>query len=150
MNKYVFQKSIEISTDLGTIFNFHSDTNNLPRINPPGIKAEIVYMSDSPLKRGSRVVIRLSKLIFSIHWSILIKEYSFPELVADLQEKGFFKYWLHYHIFEEAENGVKMTDKIEFIPPFGIIGKLLLPFIYRNLEAMFSYRHQKTKELLER
>lgn len=131
------------------IFNFHCDTENLPKISPPGIKAEIVYMSERPLKLNSEIIIKLSKFLFHMDWIIHIKNYEYPKLISDYQEKGIFNYWHHYHIFEEADGKVKMTDRIHYIPPFGILGKLVNRIIRMQLNSMFNYRHKQTKILFE-
>ena len=147
--KYVFEKSIIIDCKIEEIFSFHCDTNNLPKISPPGIKAEILYMSDKPLKLKSEIKIRLSKFGFYRDWHIKIENYQYPKLISDFQIKGLFNYWHHYHIFEEVENMVKMTDKIEYIPPFGFLGKLFNSIIKLQLNSMFNFRHAQTKKIFE-
>ncbi len=147
--KYIFEKSVLIKCELYEIFNFHCDTNNLPKISPPGIKAEIIYMSDTPLKLGSEIKIRLSKFFIHKDWEIKIKNYDSPKLISDYQIKGLFNYWHHYHIFEQLDDKINMTDKIEYIPPFGIFGKFLNPIIKLQLNSMFKYRHKQTKRIFE-
>lgn len=150
MKKYTFEKSVLIKTEIGKLFQFHADTNNLALISPPGIKTEIELMSHTPLRRNSTVVLLLSKFGLKLRWKIRIAEYSFPGIIADSQEKGLFKYWLHYHIFENENGAVRMTDRIEFIPPFGILGLAAVPVMKFQLDKMFAYRHSKTKEIFER
>ncbi len=147
--KYLFEKSILIDCEIEELFNFHCDTNNLPKISPPGIKAEIIYMSDKPLKLNSEITIRLSKFFIHKDWQIKIKNYEFPHLISDYQVKGLFNYWHHYHIFEFVDQKVKMTDKVEYIPPFGILGRLLNPLIKLQLNSMFNFRHKMTKKIFE-
>lgn len=150
IRKYTFEKSVLINTDLSRLFYFHADSNNIKLISPKSISTDLVHISDIPLKQDSIVIVRLRKFIFAIFWHLRILDFNPPYLITDLQERGIFKYWLHYHIFERENGKVKMTDRVEFIPPFGFIGKLFLPVIYKILNSMFDFRHKRTVELFER
>ncbi|MCF8412762.1 MAG: SRPBCC family protein [Melioribacteraceae bacterium] len=149
MKKYLFQKFIEIKAPQNEVFEFHRDTNNLPIISPPFPKAQILSMSEIPLIRGSEIVIQLNFLLFRQVWEITISEFEIPTMISDFQKRGLFEYWHHYHIFEPTEHGVKMIDKVEFTPPLGILGRIVNPLIFLQLELMFRYRHRKTKEYFE-
>lgn len=37
--------------------------------------------------------------------------------------KGTFKSFRHEHHFESTGNGTRMTDRFDYKPPFGILGK---------------------------
>lgn len=147
--KYLFQKSVTINSNNDVVFNFHLDTNNLPKISPSFPKASLKSISDMPLKKESTVTIELNFFLFKLDWEILIKELIPNKLIGDLQLKGIFEYWYHSHIFDVKGEQVIMTDKVEFIPPFGKFGKLLIPFIRLQLSIMFNYRHKKTKLFFE-
>lgn len=149
MKKYKFEKSVLINADIEKVFNFHADTNNLPKISPRNVSSELIEISDVPLKKRSKVIVRVSKFGIGINWKLQIENFNFPNLISDLQIKGPFEYWHHYHIFEIEDKKVKMTDRIEFVPPFGTIGKLFLPVINYQLKNMFEHRHLKTKEIME-
>lgn len=146
---YTFEKSVEIKCDIDELFKFHLDTNNLPLISPPFPKAFIVKISDVPLKEGSQVIVSLNFIFSKSEWEILIEKVIQNKLIIDLQQKGIFEYWRHSHIFEPKGDRVLMSDKIEFIPPFGLLGKLSLPLIKLQLRLMFNYRHKKTKMIFE-
>ncbi len=147
--KYEFIQSVEIETEIGEIFNFHLDTNNLPEISPAFPKASVKSISDVPLKQDSTVTVTLNFFFFKTDWKILIDEVVENILIVDLQQKGLFEYWRHSHIFESKNGKVIMTDKVEFIPPFEFLGRLSLPFIRLQLKQMFNYRHKKTKQIFE-
>lgn len=147
--KYEFIQSVEIETEMGEIFNFHLDTNNLPKISPAFPSASIKSITDVPLKEGSTVTVTLNFILFKTDWEILIERVIDGQLIVDLQKNGLFEYWRHSHIFETVEDKVVMTDKVEFIPPFGTFGRLFLPLINFQLKQMFKFRHSKTKNLFE-
>ena len=147
--KYLFQKSVIIKCRLEEIFNFHLDTNNLPKISPLFPKAAVKKISEIPLRKNSTVTVSLNFLLFKSDWEILIRELEANKLIGDLQTKGIFEYWYHSHIFDLKGNEVRMTDKVEFIPPFGILGKIFIPLIQFHLYIMFKHRHKKTKMIFE-
>ncbi|HPN36828.1 MAG TPA: SRPBCC family protein [Melioribacteraceae bacterium] len=145
-----FKKSVLIKTDIVKLFEFHRDTNNLTLISPKFVKTEIDNISEIPLQKGSVISLKLKIFIFSNNWVVSISQCNPPYLIKDLQIKGMFKFWHHSHIFGETKNGILMTDDIEFIPPFGILGYFSSPLIYFFLYLMFTYRHKKTKQLFEK
>lgn len=147
---FLFEKSVFIKCRIDDLFNFHLDTYNLTRISPSFPKASIKKISEIPLKQGSSITVTLNFILFKIDWEIFIKKVESNKLIGDLQVKGMFEYWYHSHIFELKGDGVIMTDKIEFIPPFGFIGKIFLPFIKIQLATMFNQRHKKTKSIFEK
>ncbi|MDP2303702.1 MAG: SRPBCC family protein [Ignavibacteria bacterium] len=147
---YTFEKSVLIRTSKINLFEFHRDTNNLPKISPLFPKVKLISISEFPLQNDSVIIIQLNFILFKIYWEIRITDFVFNEKIADIQIKGPFKFWKHYHIFTSVDEGTIITDRIDFIPPFGIIGKVLLPLIKLQLFLMFKLRHHKTKSLFER
>lgn len=145
---YTYEKSVHINTDVDTLFEFHRNPDNLTKISPDNINVKLVSISQVPVEEGTEIKLLLSKFFVKQKWNVRIKECEHPRLIVDEQTKGPFKYWLHYHIFKEAEGGSRMIDKVEYIPPFGAVGKLFLPVIKLQLDKMFTYRHEITKKLL--
>ena len=148
---HLFEKSIVINCNAGKVFEFHSDTNNLKKITPDFIKAEILKI-ELPLKKGS--IIKLSVIQFGIiktTWKIRISEFEPDKLITDTQEEGPFRKWIHKHCFEDLNGKTRMTDKIEYELPFGALGKAAnFIFVKKILEKQFRYRHKATKEYLEK
>lgn len=144
-----FKASVVIRTGIEELFDFHTDTNNLPKISPAFPKVTILEIDDPPLREGSAVKIRLLLPLFPVDWHVRIGTLRRSELIVDVQEKGPFAYWVHEHQFKEVDGGVEMTDLVRFTPPFGILGTLALPFIRVQLKSMFTHRHKKTKNVFE-
>lgn len=144
-----FSKKIKIKCEIGEIFNFHLNPENINVISPPGLNAKILEISNNPLKQGSVVKLEVSQLGIKSVWIIEILEYEYPRVICDMQRSGFFNYWKHYHIFELLGKEVQMTDRVIFQPPFGLLGYFMYPFILSGLYFMFIYRHHKTKKVLE-
>lgn len=148
--EFVFERSSVIKTSIDGLFNFHIDTNNINLISPGYLNAEIISMSDTPLKKDSVVSLKAGAGPVKFLWTLKIEDFNPPNLISDLQINGPFKYWIHYHIFEKLNGAVKITDRILFVPPFGAIGLAALPLIKLQLNSMFKFRHKKTKEIFEK
>ena len=60
----------------------------------------------------------------------------------DFQEKGPYKYWNHLHEFIPNKNGVLMKDTVDYVLPFGLLGKMAhLLFVKKKLENIFNFRY---------
>jgi ligand-binding SRPBCC domain-containing protein len=69
---------------------------------------------------------------------------------VDEMRRGPFKRWRHEHLFEAHEDGCRLTDRIEYEAPLGVLGRLADPIMVRpRLRKMFEYRHRVTREALE-
>lgn len=147
---FVFEKSVLIDCNISKVFEFHTDTNNLPLITPPGIKVEILKL-DTPVNKGSEIELNITQFgFYKSRWNLTIAEFINDKLISDKQISGPFKSWIHHHIFEPKNNQTLMTDKIELELPFGILGKSVYKILVKNLiRKQFEFRHEVTKKLLE-
>lgn len=107
--------------------------------------------SDRTLQVGSKVVLRGHLGIIPIQWVAVHTEYDPPHLFADRQESGPFAYWYHrHHFIDDESGGTLLSDEVEYAVPLGAIGAYLGGWLVRRkLEAMFAYRHEKTRSLIE-
>jgi ligand-binding SRPBCC domain-containing protein len=146
--KYVKQTSINAPPEV--VFRFHESPDALQQLIPPWENMKLVESAGS-LQPGSRVVLRGSLGIIPIEWIAIHTEYDPPHLFADRQESGPFSYWYHRHRFlENGQGGTLLSDEVEYTVPMGIVGLWFGGwFIRRKLDAMFAYRHEKTKSLIE-
>jgi ligand-binding SRPBCC domain-containing protein len=68
---------------------------------------------------------------------------------VDEQRIGPYNFWYHYHQIEVEEDLIKLTDRVYYEVPYGLIGKILhLLFIRKTLNRIFDYRKEKLAELL--
>ncbi len=74
-----------------------------------------------------------------------------PDSFADRLLKGPVAYWRHEHIFEEADSGVALIDRLTIGHKPGLPGLLTrLMFDGINLRILFFYRHLRTRMEVER
>jgi ligand-binding SRPBCC domain-containing protein len=145
----VFERSFKVNAPLHEVAAFHDDPVSLAAITPPPTRVTIRRF-DKPVRAGSRVIFRLSVGPFGVVWDGAIVEYVDQSYFRDVQNKGPFGAWSHTHSFAAEAGGTRVNDRVEYKPPFGLIGKLIDPFVVRpSLAYLFNYRAKKTRELLE-
>jgi ligand-binding SRPBCC domain-containing protein len=147
-SQFVKQSRIDASPDM--VFRFHESPKALLQLIPPWENMKPVE-SASSLQPGSQVVLRGSIGLIPIQWIAIHTEYDPPHLFADRQEAGPFAYWYHRHRFlDDGQGGTLLRDEVEYAVPLGAIGQCLGGWLVRRkLEAMFAYRHEKTRSLIE-
>lgn len=146
--RYVKQSTINASPEV--VFRFHESPDALLQLIPPWENMKLVESAGS-LRPGSQVVLRGKLAFIPVQWKAVHTEYDPPHLFADRQEAGPFAYWYHRHRFlADGRGGTILSDEVDYEIPFGVIGRWLGGWIVRRkLAAMFAYRHEKTRSLIE-
>lgn len=145
-----YERSIVIAAPRERLFAFHEETENLLRISPPNAGMEVLAVEGAS-QLGRRVHLRMTQLgIFSTTMIIEFIEYDPPRRMVDVQRKGPFRSWRQERIFEEVEGGTRLTDSVIFEAPLGVLGRLAERLLIApRIRAMFTYRQERTKELIE-
>lgn len=145
-----FVKESRIAAPPADVFAFHESPGALRRLTPPGREVDVESGGDS-IRPGSRVVLRMALGPFRLRWVAVHTEYDPPHLFADRQESGPFASWYHRHRFlDDGRGGTILRDEIDFTPPLGPLGRLLAgAWLRRTLGAMFDYRHDATRRIVE-
>ncbi len=146
----VFERSFKVDAPLREVAAFHDDPVSLVAITPPPVRVRIQRF-DQPVRAGGRVIFWLGVGPFGgVTWEGTIAEYVEGQRFRDVQNKGPFGAWSHTHAFTAESDGTRVNDRVEYAPPFGLIGKLIDPILVRPaLAFLFNYRARKTRELLE-
>ena len=67
---------------------------------------------------------------------------------VDEQRVGPYKMWHHQHILKAVDEGVIMTDIVDYQPPFGFLGAIANKLIIRKkIEEIFAFRKIKLEAL---
>ena len=145
----IFERSFKINAPLREVAAFHDDPVSLAAITPPPVRVTIQRF-DKPVRAGSKVIFRLGVGPIGVTWDGAIAEYVEQQYFRDVQNKGPFGAWSHTHTFVAEADGTRVSDRVEYEPPLGLIGKLLDPIVVRpSLVYLFNYRARKTREILE-
>jgi ligand-binding SRPBCC domain-containing protein len=61
---------------------------------------------------------------------------------------GPYRTWIHTHRFTENGNATLIEDEVRYELPFGILGRVALPLVRRQLDRIFQYRSKRVTTLL--
>jgi hypothetical protein len=125
------------------VFAFFSEPENLGTITPPWLEFRILTPSPVPMRQGALIdyLIRLGPL--PTRWRTLITSYDPPRGFVDEQLQGPYSFWHHTHTFEEAIGGTLIRDRVLYVLPFGVLGRIVERLlIRRQLRAIFAHRQR--------
>lgn len=147
----IFEKRTRIAASAARVFAFHERPDAHALLTPEWSGQRIIERAPS-LAVGSRAKVEVKigpvkQLIIAEHTA-----YEPGVMFRDEQIKGPFAKWEHTHRVEpDGEDASFLIDHVEYELPLGILGRIFGGwYARRNLERLFEYRHQVTKEICER
>lgn len=152
---FVVERAIHLKADPKKVFDFHLHPRNLSQVNPPGLRI-LSLKAPETIQEGSQLHLKVSSWGIPQQWEVVVREVrdfsGNPAKASILDEavRGPFPLWRHLHEFWQAPDGMTgLVDRVEFLPPGGSAGVILLPIIKRMLQWMFHKRHEATRGLFE-
>ena len=152
---FVVERAMNLKADPNRVFAFHLHPKNLSRITPANLRI-LSLQGPDPITVGARLRLRVSSWGIPQEWEVVIREVSdfsgcpAKATIVDEAVRGPFPYWRHLHEFWAAPDGTTgLVDRVEFLPPGGRAGYLLLPIFRLFLNQMFRSRQEATRLLLE-
>jgi ligand-binding SRPBCC domain-containing protein len=144
----VFEASQVVPRPAEEVFAFFQDPANLLKVSPPELHLRLT----EPLARlrlGARVTAQGRRWGVPLRTVSEVTAWDPPKTFTDVQVEGPFRKWVHTHVFEAVPEGTRVTDRIEYEAPGGLLGLVARPpMIERDLKWVFAYRTQKLAELL--
>ena len=128
-------------------FAWHERPGAFERLTPPWDRVEVVERSGG-IRDGAHTVARIGVGPLRFRWVARHRDYEAGRRFVDEQVEGPFSHWLHEHRFEPAgPEASRYTDRIEFGPPFGLVGAAAGTWIARpRVERMLAYRHATVRD----
>lgn len=152
---YRIRREQIIPAPMAEVWRFFSRPENLKQITPPYMGFDI--LSEVPEEMEAGIIIEyIVRPLFGIplRWVTEITHLKGPQhgeppyFFVDEQRFGPYAFWHHRHEFFPTAEGVRMIDLVHYKVPFGLIGRLVHPWLVRpRLEEIFDYRREKIKEL---
>ena len=107
------------------------------------------YNADTKIYPGMVITYKVSPLLgIKMNWMTEITHVKDQEYFVDDQRVGPYAIWHHEHHFESIKGGVKMTDKLTYAIPYGIIGRLANKILVaKEVEKIFTYREKAVNDL---
>jgi ligand-binding SRPBCC domain-containing protein len=133
-------------------WQFFSSPKNLARITPDYMRFHITYVSGAGgMYPGQIIRYRIFVLPFlPVAWTTEITHVNVGNYFVDEQRFGPYSMWHHQHHFSRRENGVEMTDEVNYALPLGILGRIAHAlFVKRQLKKIFDYRFSTLEKLFQ-
>ena len=130
---------------LNDVWAYFADPINLNELTPPDMKFEIVTGGDVRMYEGQIIEYRV-EFVRGVRsrWLTEIAHVREGTYFVDEQRLGPYRFWYHEHIFEPQGQGVKMSDRVTYAVPFGVLGDLINSiWIRHRLARVFEYRRKK-------
>tara|TARA_B100001750_G_C15001021_1_gene347409 strand:- start:36 stop:503 length:468 start_codon:yes stop_codon:yes gene_type:complete len=132
-----------IKKDINEVFTFFSNPENLKKITPQKLDFKILTPKPIKMKEGQLIDYTIKILGKKIRWRTIITDYNPPKMFIDQQLLGPYSMWHHRHEFNIVDNGVEIIDKIDYVVPYGILGRIVnFCFIKSDLDRIFHYRYE--------
>lgn len=139
-----------ISRPLDEVFPFFADARNLETLTPPWLRIEILTPGEIEMQVGTVIQYALRVHGLPIHWTTAITVWNPPYEFVDVQLRGPYVLWHHRHTFESLGESTRMVDEVHYRLPFAWLGRAANSvFVHRDLEAIFDYRMQTIRRLLD-
>ena len=149
MKIYRLQTTQKLPITKEQAWEFLSSPKNLKTITPDYMGFDILCGADRKMFPG-QIIQYIVTPIFGIKakWITEITHVVEGDYFVDEQRFGPYSFWHHKHFIKEIEGGVEMEDIIDYKVPFGLLGRLVHPFLVKpKLEEIFIYRRRKLYEL---
>lgn len=106
-------------------------------MTPPWFRLEILG-ADPVLNVGSRIEYRIRWRGFPFRWQSEVTHWQSPHSFTYRQAQGPFEHFEHEHLFQEEEDGTRVTDRIRFLTPGGSLVHRAI--VAPELRRILSYR----------
>lgn len=147
---YNIQSKINIPISLEEAWNFFSQPKNLSKITPKEMGFNITSKNlAEEMYPGMIITYKVSPLFgLKLDWMTEITQVNKHKHFVDEQRVGPYKIWHHQHHFKAIKGGVEVTDIVDYVVPFGILGKIAHPIIVKpQLNKIFQFREERIVEL---
>ena len=148
---YQFKRIQFVKTDLQTCWDFFSSPDNLAKITPKYMGFDVKTSVPKQMYEGLIIAYTVKPVLgIPVEWVTEITHIQDKVFFVDEQRKGPYTLWHHEHHFRELDGGVEMTDIVSYIIPFGMIGRIIHPFLVKpKLKEIFEYRFKAVDELFK-
>ncbi len=145
---YILESLQWVPKPLDQVFAFFADAGNLEALTPQWLRFSILTPQPIAMFPGVLIDYQLRWHGIPMRWKTEITRWEPPFLFEDLQLKGPYKLWRHAHRFESVDGGTRISDRVQYSLPFGILGSAVHALsVRKNVEEIFKYRDQKVLEI---
>jgi ligand-binding SRPBCC domain-containing protein len=142
---YNLQRKQVLPISLEEAWSFFSSPKNLSKITPGDMGFDIRYMSGGNQTYPGQIIMYKIKILggLSVSWVTEITHVQDKNYFVDEQRFGPYALWHHQHHFKTTNEGLEMTDEVNYAIPFGFVGRLAhWLFVERQVNAIFDHRYK--------
>jgi ligand-binding SRPBCC domain-containing protein len=144
-----FENSIELPCSPAHLFDFLTQPKNLLVVSPPELGIQLVEFPER-LLLGSRVTIVGRRWGVSQRMITEVIALDPEQKLTDEQREGPFRNFRHIRSLAEFSGGVRLTERIEFDPPGGLIGMMMTAArIQQGLAELGEFRFGVLRKLFK-
>lgn len=139
----VFEVSVELACSPETAFEFLAQPENIRLITPSAVML-VFDAAPQRLSLGARMEFRVQAygVVRSVVHDVTVWDQ--PRMFVERQVEGPLGAWEHEHLFLPTSTGTRVTDRITFATPGGVLGLLINERkIRESLEEGFGHRHHE-------
>lgn len=138
--RYELRTRTVVDAPIEKTFAFFSKAANLGLITPHAMQFRIVGVVP-PMASDATIDYTLNLGPLPVRWRTRIATWEPGRCFVDLQEAGPYRLWWHEHTFERDGERTVMEDRVYYLPPLGVLGRLANRlFIAAMLKKIFRYR----------
>lgn len=145
-----FRNSFIVKGSIERVWDFYTDVKHLETITPDKIDLKIINATNERIVLGQEIWISgkiITKIRSTWHSKITLAQ---PYEYVDEMLTGPFRKWKHTHKFYNITGKqTEIEDIVEFELPYGIIGRLLEGYAYKQIQNIFEHRKIATLNALE-
>ncbi|MCY3414394.1 MAG: SRPBCC family protein [Candidatus Heimdallarchaeota archaeon] len=144
----ILKKQMIIPKSLDKVFAFFSIPENLNKVTPSFLKFKIISDKQIEMKLNQEINYKLKLYGIPFKWKARITIFDPPYEFQDTQIKGPYKQWIHTHTFEEVDDGVLMTDTVEYLAPGWIFEPIINKLIVGpRVKKIFEFRTEQFEKI---
>lgn len=148
LRRYELRCEMLTRLSLARAFEIFERPENLAEITPPWLNFRITTPGPIAMREGAEIEYRIRWLGLPMYWKTLITNYEPPLRFVDEQVAGPYLLWRHLHTFRETPEGVRVADRVEYILPFGPLGRFAhTALVGRQLLGIFRFRQRALDRL---
>ena len=149
MSLQTLKREQTLPVSMEKAWDFFSDPENLNEITPEDMTFRIMSTLPEKMYEGMLIHYKISPFLsIPMDWVTEITHIREKEFFIDEQRIGPYRIWHHEHHFRKTENGILMTDLLNYDVGMGVLGSIAgAVFVHRKVRSIFDYRYEKLKNL---
>ena len=153
MKIYTLEDELIIKSDIKTVWNFFSNSNNLKLITPPSLDLRLTCESKEDIYSGQIIEYTVKPIeflpIFKLKWLTEITHLEEYKYFIDEQRFGPYKLWHHKHFFIDQGDHVIVKDLVHYALFFDPFSRLSQFYVENQLKKIFKFRQESLSKLFD-